>query len=124
MRSLLVASILLSAILLGARAPSASAAAPPPDRGHVSAIVNGLSKCAGVYEVAARLNDDGGMPGNATTWRDTARGARFAAIYLLTLEHGASGKPVKPFAEYASEVDPVIEVSTRQIMALVEKSEN
>jgi len=87
-------------------------------------LVNGLSKCAGVYEVAARLNDDGGMPANATTWRDTARGARFAAIYLLTLERGASGKPVKPFAEYASEVDPVIEVSTRQIMALVEKSAN
>jgi len=123
MRFLLVASACLSAILLNAVAQLANATTPPLGRGHVAELVNGLSKCAGVYEVAARLNDDGGKPANATTWRDTARGARYAAIYLLTLEGGVSGTLVKPFAEYASDVDPLIEVSTTQIMALVEKND-
>jgi len=123
MRLDFLASALLSAILLSAGAQLASAAAPPLDRDRVTELVNGLSKCAGVYEVAARLNEDGGMPANATTWRDTARGARFAAIYLLTLERGASGNSVK-FAEFASDVDPLIEVSTTRIMALVNHSDN
>ena len=53
-----------------------------------------------------------------------AKPTRFAAIYLLTLERSASGNPVKPFAEYARDVDPLIAVSTTRIMALVENSDN
>ena len=92
------------------------------DKDQVTQITNALSRCAGVYEVVAKLND-GTKPATAKTWRDTARGARFAAMYLLSMEWGLSGKEPKRIGEFAEYVDPLIETSTTQIQALLENGD-
>jgi hypothetical protein len=121
MKHSMLAAAALSILSLTAKAGEPSGL-PALDKEQVTTWVNGLSRCAGVYEVAARLND-GVKPATAKTWRDTARGARFAAMYLLRLERISWNKEAKPLAEFADLVDPEIDVSTTQLQALVENNE-
>jgi hypothetical protein len=91
-------------------------------QGQVETWVSGLSRCAGVYEVAARLND-GDQPATAKTWRDTARGARFAALYLLRLERVRWQNEARALEDFADLVDPQIDISRSQLQALVEHNQ-
>lgn len=86
-------------------------------------VINSLSRCAGLYDVLAAMNDPD-MPATAEVWRGMSRGARYGAMYLLGQESVWTGSDPKPYGDFKDYVDPIAETSRTRLMALIENAES
>lgn len=111
-----------AALLVCSPLVAADADLPELDKQMVTETVNQLCKCSGLYEVAADGHAELNSPARANYYRDTARGSRIAAAYLLWLEAGAAGKP-KDFKELVKYIDVRATSDVSGMAALMEEGD-
>lgn len=98
---------------------SASAIADDQDEKSTTEVVNLLSNCSGYYGFLAAIAEKDGMREVAEQFRGSARGAKFSAAYLLSIEASAKGRARK-LGEFGSYIDSIAALAKSRMMASME----